>query len=110
MERNPEMNTSTDLVDFALITRDQRWIKRHNAQPGPKGRVIVQVPASEVEGVKMGKGNMLRHRFADAPKDGMNVTVCPDYLVPETAARYTFEPETGVPAAVLEFMRQQGRR
>jgi len=99
----------TETVDFALRTSDAAWIKRHNGTTDDKGRVHVQVPASQVEGVKLGV-DMLRHRFADAPRDSDRVVLCPAKYVPDTAARYTFQAETGIPPQVAEWMRQQQAR
>lgn len=55
---------------------------------------------------------MLRHRFADCPRDAANPSIlCPAKWVPASAARFTFERETGIPPQVAEFMRQHaGKR
>ncbi len=101
---------ASDLVDFALRTIDQGWIKRNNGRPDGQGRIIVQVPAAEVEGVKIGNGDMLRYRFTDYPRDSTRVVLCPARYVPATAERFTFERETGVPPQVAEFMRQRAAK
>jgi hypothetical protein len=103
-------STSSDLVDFALRTGDIAWIKRHNGRTDDAGRVIVGVPAGEIDAIELGGTGMLRHVFADCPSDAPNGAIlCPAAYVPATAARYTFKRE-GIPSAVLEFMRRPGRR
>jgi len=101
--------TTTDLVDFAVRTTDRAWIARNHGRDAGNGLTVVQVPAAEVEAVAIGKG-MLRHRFADKPKDSERVILCRAAYVPQTAARYEFTRETGIPAQVAEFMRQQAGR
>lgn len=101
---------TSDLVDFALRTTDKAWIKRHNGRADDAGRVIVQVPASQIDAVKFAGNDMLRHRFADCPKDSAREVMCPAKYVPDTAARFTFERETGIPPQVAEFMKRAGKR
>lgn len=102
---------STGLVDFALHTSDARWIKKHNGRADEAGRVIVQVPASHIDAIKIAGNDILRHRFADCPRDAANPSIlCPAQWVPASAALFTFERETGIPPRVAEFMRQAGNR
>jgi hypothetical protein len=103
---------STGLVDFALHTSDARWIRRHNGRADEAGRVIVQVPAIQIDAVKIAGNDMLRHRFADCPRDAANPSIlCPAKWVPASADLFTFERETGIPPQVAEFMRQHaGKR
>lgn len=78
---------STETVAFALRTHDERWIARNHAVIGEAERVFVQVPAGEIEQTTLCGQPMLRHRFADCPKDFPNAwVVCPAIWVPETAA------------------------
>src|SRR5260370_22732470 len=87
---------ASDLVDFALRTIDQGWIKRNNGRPDGQGRIIVQVPAAEVEVVKIGTGDMLRYRFTDYTMDSTRVVLCPARYSPATAERCPFVRATGV--------------
>jgi hypothetical protein len=86
--------TAADRRDFALITTDAAWIKRHDGRPGENGRIVVRVPASEIAAVKFAGRDWLRHRFADRPRDIPNpLVMCPAKWVPGTAAGFTFERE-----------------
>jgi hypothetical protein len=68
------MTTAT----FALRTNDAAWIKRNGAVTGEAGRVLVQVPASQVEKITRCGRPWLQHRFADVPRDAMNAAItCP---------------------------------
>jgi hypothetical protein len=72
--------TNTALQPFAILTGDHDWIARNHATPSPKGdgRVIVMLPASEVERHAFAGTEMLRHVFADVPDDQLNAAVaCP---------------------------------
>lgn len=83
------------------------WIQRHNGRADEAGRVIVQVPASQIDAVKIADNDMLRHRFADCPRDAANpLILCHAKWVPASAARFTFERETSIPSQVAEFMRR----
>jgi hypothetical protein len=77
-------------VTFALRTSDQAWIKRNGAVTGEAGRVLVQVPASEIEKITRCGRPWLQHRFADVPRDAMNASItCPAAWVeaPEVTAQ-----------------------
>jgi hypothetical protein len=77
-------------VTFALRTSDQAWIKRNRAVTGEAGRVLVQVPASQVEKITRCGRPWLMHRFADVPRDAMNASItCPAAWVeaPEVTAQ-----------------------
>lgn len=70
--------TAPALADFALRTHDAAWIRRHNGRDDGDGRITVRVPASEIEAVTVCGRPMLRHRFADCPKDFPSpVVLCP---------------------------------
>ena len=80
------MTTTT----FALYTHDAAWITRNHGITGPSGRVLVQVPADQVEKVTFCGHPHLRHRFADVPKDAGNAHImCPAVWAetPEVTAR-----------------------
>ena len=63
---------------FALRTNDQAWITRNHGITDDTGRVLVQVPATEVEKVTFCGQPMLRHFFADCPSDMDNPHIaCP---------------------------------
>jgi hypothetical protein len=70
--------TSTETATFALRTDDAAWIARNHATIGEAGRVLVQVPAAEVEAfTRMGRP-WIRHVFADVPADAINAAIsCP---------------------------------
>lgn len=67
---------------FALRTTDTAWIKRNNGQLDKDGRVVVQVPADQIERFTFCGKTHLRHTFRDVPKDYPNGTVgCPAMFV-----------------------------
>ena len=75
---------------FALRTGDTAWIKRHNGVTDETGRVLVQVPASQVEKITRCGQPWLTHRFADVPADALNASLtCPAAWVeaPEVTAQ-----------------------
>jgi hypothetical protein len=85
-----------NLAAFALRTHDAKWITRNNGTLDEAGRVVVMIPAGEIEAVQNGPAPMLRHVFRDRPKDFPDGTVmCPAMWVPETAARFAgqFAPD-----------------
>jgi hypothetical protein len=80
------MTTTT----FALRTSDAAWIKRNSGVTDETGRVLVQVPAAEVEKITRCGKPWLQHRFADVPRDAMNAAItCPAAWVeaPEVTAQ-----------------------
>jgi hypothetical protein len=98
-------------VAFALRTSDTAWIKRNNGVTGEDGKTFVQVPANEIDAIKFGPADVLRHVFADVPSDAGNAaTMCPAKWVPDTAAQFTFAREARVSPQVAEFMRSHGAR
>jgi hypothetical protein len=66
---------TTETVAFAVLTGDQAWIERHNGQAGDNGRIIVQVPAGQVEKITSCGRAFLVHTFADVPSDAVNATI-----------------------------------
>ena len=84
-------NIAETTTAFALRTDDAAWITRNHGVTDDAGRVLVQVPAADVEKVTFCGHPHLRYRFADAPKDAGNANImCPAIWVeaPEvTAAR-----------------------
>lgn len=60
---------------FAVRTDDQAWIKRNNGVTDEAGRVLVQVPAAEVEKITSCGRPFLVRTFADKPADAGNATV-----------------------------------
>lgn len=65
-------------VPFKLRTHDAEWIKRHKGQIDDAGRVLVMLPANQVEQITFARKPWLRHKFADCPKDFPNALVmCP---------------------------------
>ena len=65
-------------ITFALRTSDNAWIERNRGTAGEDGRVLVQVPASEVTRHTFAGVPMLRHVFADVPADALNAAIsCP---------------------------------
>ncbi len=77
-------------IAFALRTDDAAWIARNHGTTDQAGRVLVQVPAAEVQKItRMGKP-WLQHTFADVPADALNATItCPAIWVeaPEVTAQ-----------------------
>lgn len=72
------MTSTAETTAFALRTDDAAWITRNHGTTGEAGRVLVQVPAAEVEKVTFCGKAMLRHTFADVPADALNATIaCP---------------------------------
>ena len=71
-------NIAGRLTAFAVRTDDAAWIARNHGTTDDAGRVLVQVPAAEVERFdRMGRP-WLRHIFADAPADALNSAIsCP---------------------------------
>lgn len=66
------------LTPFTLRTSDSTWIKRNKGTVDSDGRVTVLVPADQVEALKFAGADMLRHQFADCPRDMANAHVmCP---------------------------------
>jgi hypothetical protein len=95
------------MVRFALITRDEAWIKRHDGQADANGRVTVMIPAGQIAAVKFAGKDWLRHNFADRPKDIPNALVmCPAGWVPDTAAQFTFQRED----MRAEFIKRAAKR
>jgi hypothetical protein len=94
---------------FALYTRDAAWIARNHGIAGPSGRVLVQVPADQVEKVTLGGHAHLRHRFADVPKDAGNAHImCPAIWV-ETPEVTAGRPEA-LDGKALFLARMRGER
>lgn len=66
------------LTPFALRTTDSAWIARNRGKVDDDGRVTVLVPADQVEALTFAGAPMLRHHFADCPRDMANAHVmCP---------------------------------
>lgn len=63
------------MTPFAIRTTDTAWIKRNHATTGNAGRVLVQVPAEQVEKITFCGKPWLRHRFADVPADSQNASI-----------------------------------
>ena len=69
---------TAELTPFALRTTDAAWIRRNHGTVDDTGRVTVLVPADQVEALTFAGAEMLRHRFADCPRDMANAHVmCP---------------------------------
>ncbi len=110
--------TTADLAEFALLTKDTAWIKRHGGMVRDDGYAVVKVPVAEVAFITWqfppGPQNVLRHRFADCPKDFPNPgVVCFGRWVPETEARFAdrFQQEGGdVPAQFRKGSRARQAR
>ena len=66
---------STETTAFAVRTGDAAWIARNHGTLDDAGRVIVQVPADQVEKVTFCGHPHLRHHFTDAPKDAGNAHI-----------------------------------
>jgi hypothetical protein len=61
-------------IRFAVRTDDTAWTARNHGTI-EAGRVIVQVPASEVAKITSCGRPMLMHTFADKPADAGNATI-----------------------------------
>jgi hypothetical protein len=63
---------------FAVRTDDAAWVTRNHGVTDAAGRVLVQVPAAEVERFERMGRPWIRHTFADVPADALNATIsCP---------------------------------
>jgi hypothetical protein len=60
---------------FALHTDDEDWIARNGGTVDEVGRVVVQVPAVEVEKITSCGRPFLMHTFADVPGDSQAATI-----------------------------------
>lgn len=70
-----DVQVSTETVTFALCTYDAAWIARNHGTTDEAGRVLVQVPAAEVEKITSCGRPFLMHTFADVPADATNATI-----------------------------------
>lgn len=69
--------TPDQTVPFALHTQDDAWIARHHGtRRQSDGRVVVYVPADEVDMIEFAGYRWMRHTFGDPPDDAITRDVC----------------------------------